>query len=135
MAGSNVIVRLLFLVLALVCASLAVRRLYIEHLFDSEPVTIDAHILPGGVTNAFTHAGSSFTKYSFTLPDGRTFTNTQGNYSGNPHDTIVVEYVRTNPDLNRVAGSQSSARRLVWIFGSAAALFLLMAVRLKLDTE
>jgi hypothetical protein len=132
MARANRMVRLLFLVLALICASLAVRRLYIDHLFDSASATINAHVVPGSVSNAFTHAGSSSIKYSFTLPDGRTFTSTQGNYSGNPGDTIAVEYVRTSPDLNRVAGSESSGRRLVWIFAIPATFFLLVALRLKL---
>ena len=132
MARTKYMVRLFFLVLAIVCASLALRRAYIDHLFDSASAKVDAHILSGSVSNAFTHAGSSFVKYSFTLPDGRTFTNTQGNYSGNPGDTIVVEYVRTNPALNRVAGSESRERRLVWIFGIPAAFCFLIALRLKL---
>jgi hypothetical protein len=132
MARAHSMVRLLFLVLALACTSLAVRRLYIDHLFDSASATINAHIVPRGVSNQFMHAGSSFIKYSFTLPDGGTFTNTQGNYSGNPGDTIVIEYVRTDPDLNRVAGSESRERRLVWIIAIPAAFFLLVALRLRL---
>ncbi|GAC1702367.1 MAG: hypothetical protein NVS9B4_07610 [Candidatus Acidiferrum sp.] len=124
-------IRLFFLALALVCAGLAARRVRVNHLFDSAPATITAQILPGSVSSLSSHPGSPYVKYSFTLPDGRTFTNSQGGYSGTAGDTILVEYVRNNPGLNRVAGSGKTQNRLVWIFAVPAVLFLLIAARLK----
>ncbi len=129
---SNTTGRIFFFALALLCAGLAARRLYIQRLFNSESTNVIAEVLPGSVSNSFTHSGSPYVKYAFTLPPGRTFRSSQGGYSGRPGDTILVEYVRTHPQFNRVAGSAPMGQRLVWLFTILAALFLLISARLKL---
>lgn len=128
--GDSTKLRLIFFVAAIVCGGLAARRVYIDRLFDRESVEIIAHLLPGSSRSG---ASRSSVKYSFTLPDGRTFTNNQGGYSGNVGDGILVEYVKSRPEWNRVAGSGRTENRLRWIFGIAAGVFLLIAVRLKTE--
>jgi hypothetical protein len=129
---ANILIRGFFLILAFLCVGFSGRQFYIDHMFDTSAATATARIVSGSISNPFFHAGSSFVKYTFTLPDGRTFENSQGLYSGNPGDTIQIEYVHPSPELNRVAGSGSREHRLVWIFGVPAALFLLIALRLRL---
>ena len=132
MARANTVIRLFFFALALACTGLSIHQAFMNSLFVSESETISANILPGSVSNAFTHPGSSYVNYSFTLQDGRTFKNSQGGYSGKLGDTILVEYIRTRPDTNRVAGSEEMSNRLVWIFGIPGAIFMLIALRIKL---
>ena len=131
MANANTVIRLFIFALALACTSLSIRQAYINNLFVSESETISADIVPGSVLNSFTHTGSSFVNYSFTLKDGRTFKNSQGAYSGKPGDTILVEYVRTRPNSNRIFGSEAMSNRLVWIFGIPSAIIMLIAARIK----
>ena len=125
---SNMRLRLIFFMIAIACAGLAARRVYIDRLFDRESTNVVAYLLPGSTSHG---SRASSVKYSFTLSDGRVFTNSQGGYRGNPGETILVEYVRSRPEWNRVAGSEHMENRLRWIFGIAAAVFLLIAVRLK----
>jgi hypothetical protein len=126
--GDRTKLRLIFLVAAMVCGGLAARRVYIGRLFDTESVEIIAHLLPGSARSG---ASRSSVKYSFTVPDGRSFTNSQGGYSGNVGDGILVEYVKSRPEWNRVVGSGRTENRWPWIFGIPAGVFLLIAVRLR----
>ena len=125
---SNIRLRLIFFLVAILCAGLAARRGYIDRSFDRESTNVIATLLPGSTPHA---SKASFVHYSFTLPDGRVFTHSQGGYSGNPGQKILVEYVPSRPEWNRVAGSRPMENRLRWVLGIAAAVFLLIAARLK----
>lgn len=56
-------------------------------------------------------ARSSAIRYEFHTPDGRTFAGTQSRYSGRAGETILLEYLASDPSWSRVAGSEQNDRQ------------------------
>ena len=64
-------------------------------------------------------------RYEFQTADGRTFTGRQSRYSGRPGETILLEYLASDPSWNRVAGSEQSDRQSFLPIGIVGVLTLL----------
>lgn len=71
-------------------------------------------------------ANSRSVRYTFTLPDGRSFRGSQTGYGGTVGEPILVAYLPSNPSFNRVAGAERQGQK--WLpFLAIAGLFFMFA--------
>ena len=71
-------------------------------------------------------ANSRSVRYTFTLPDGRSFRGSQTGYGGTVGEPILVAYLPSNPSFNRVAGAERQGKK--WLpFLAIAGLFFMFA--------
>jgi Protein of unknown function (DUF3592) len=79
-------------------------KLLLDHFYQVEGNAVVATVTASGVTysrNSTYHNVS----YEFTLVDGRTFSGNQTGYRARRGEPILVNYLRSYPSFNRVAGS------------------------------
>jgi len=71
-------------------------------------------------------ANSRSVRYTFTLPDGRSFRGSQTGYGGIVGEPILVAYLTSNPSFNRVAGAERRGQK--WLpFLAIAGIFFMFA--------
>ena len=92
----------LLAVIGLVLALIGGGKMYLNQRYTQEGKRVI-----GVVTASSMRSGI---RYEFQTPDGRTFTGRQSRYSGRPGETILLEYLASDPSWNRVAGSEQSDR-------------------------
>lgn len=74
-------------------------------------------------------ANSRSVRYTFTLPDGRSFKGSQTGYGGTVGETILVAYLPSNPSFNRVAGSERQGQKWLPFLAVAGIFFMFAGVR------
>jgi nitrate reductase NapE component len=95
----------------------------LDHFYRTDGREIVATVTWCGYTSS---SNSRSVRYTFTLPDGRSFRGSQTGYGGTVGETILVFYLPSNPSFNRVAGSERRGQK--WLpFLAIAGLFFMFA--------
>ena len=97
----------------------------LDGLYRSEGREIVATVTWCGYTSSSTSATRSV-RYTFTVPDGRSFRGSQTGYGGIVGEPILVVYLPSHPMFNRVAGAERQGQK--WLpFLAAAGIFFMFA--------
>ncbi|HET8826908.1 MAG TPA: DUF3592 domain-containing protein [Terriglobales bacterium] len=95
----------------------------LDHFYRTEGQEIVATVTWSGYTSS---ANSRSVRYTFALPDGRSFKGSQTGYGGTVGEPILVSYLPSNPSFNRVAGSERRGQK--WLpFLAIAGIFFMFA--------
>ncbi len=95
----------------------------LDHFYRTTGREIVATVTWCGYTSS---SNSRSVRYTFTLPDGRSFRGSQTGYGGTVGEPILVMYLPSNPSFNRVAGAERQGQK--WLpFLAAAGIFFMFA--------
>ena len=95
----------------------------LDSLYRTQGREIVATVTWCGYTSS---SNSRSVRYTFTLPDGRSFRGSQTGYGGIVGEPILVAYLPSNPSFNRVAGAERQAQK--WLpFLAVAGIFFMFA--------
>lgn len=100
----------------------------LDHFYRAEGREIVATITWCGYTSSSTSATRSV-RYTFTLPDGRSFRGSQTGYGGTVGEPILVAYLPSNPSFNRVAGSERQGQKWLPFLAITGIFFMFAGVR------
>lgn len=98
----------------------------LDHVYRTDGREILATVTWSGYTSS---ANSRSVRYTFTLPDGRSFKGSQTGYGGTVGETILVAYLPSNPSFNRVAGSERQGQKWLPFLAVAGIFFMFAGVR------
>jgi len=98
----------------------------LDHFYRTEGREIVATVTWSGYTSS---ANSRSVRYSFTLPDGRSFRGNQTGYGGTVGESILVAYLPSNPSFNRVAGAERQGQKWLPFLAVAGIFFVFAGVR------
>ena len=98
----------------------------LDHFYRAEGREIVATVTWCGYTSS---SSSRSVRYTFTLPDGRSFRGSQTGYGGTVGEPILVAYLPSNPSFNRVAGAERQGQKWLPFLAIAGMFFMFAGVR------